>query len=116
VAAAVVAEARLPSMRTVLRTGSLVMAALCIGMGLVIAIPSTLLVGGGVLLHGRLDWSVVTLVFGLGMAAIGVWAFRWDPSHRRLDLAPGWFEGRRRPVVSSPPPTGDRAWLAIGPR
>jgi hypothetical protein len=24
--------------------------------------------------------------------------------------------GRRRPVVSSPPPTGDRAWLAIGPR
>jgi hypothetical protein len=25
-------------------------------------------------------------------------------------------EARPRPVVSSAPPTGDRAWLAIGPR
>jgi putative Ca2+/H+ antiporter (TMEM165/GDT1 family) len=57
------------------------MAALAIVTGLVIAIPSTLLVGGGVLLHGRLDWSLVTLLFGLGMTAFGVWAFRWDPSH-----------------------------------
>jgi hypothetical protein len=63
-------------MGTGLRAGSLIMAILCMLMGLAIAIPSTLLVVGGLMLDGRLNWSVVPFAFGVGLAAMGAAAVR----------------------------------------
>jgi hypothetical protein len=52
------------------------MAILCTLLGLAIAIPSMLLVVGGLMLDGRLNWSVAPFAFGAGLVAMGVAAVR----------------------------------------